>query len=110
VKYLTIQQVTCGVPQSLLDRLEPLMEELLTLEKADSCVEDADLAADVTTGQVDVQMVVEAADAAEAMVKALATLRAAIHAIGDATPGWETANIVMHAGPVDAANPLLVTT
>jgi hypothetical protein len=35
---------------------------------------------------VDIQMILDADDPAVAMVKALATLCAAIHAIGDATP------------------------
>jgi len=68
--------------------MDPLMLELLALENADSTIEDPDLAANLSTGRVDVQMVVEAADPAEAMVKALATLRAAIHAMGDATRPW----------------------
>jgi hypothetical protein len=50
---------------------------------------------------------VDADDPAGAMVKALATLRAAIHAIGDATPGWETKTAVMHVAPANAADRLL---
>jgi hypothetical protein len=107
VKYLTIQQVACVALEALPERLDPLMEALLAIEQADSNIEDPDLAADLTTGEVDVQMAVEAGDPAEAMVKALATLRAAIHAIGDATPGWETGSAVMHAAPIEAADRLL---
>jgi hypothetical protein len=84
------------------------MEALLDLEEADLAIQDPDLAADISTGHVDVQMVVEADDPAAAMVKALATLRAAIHAIGGATPGWETASAVMHVAPVDAAERITV--
>ncbi|MGH3266098.1 MAG: hypothetical protein ACRDNS_29360, partial [Trebonia sp.] len=91
-------------------RLDPLMEALLDLEEADAAISDPDIAADVSTGCVDVQMTVDADDPAAAMVKALATLRAAIHAIGDATPGWETATAVMHVAPADAADRLLATT
>lgn len=109
MKYLTIQQVTCAEPEALVQRLDPLIEALLSLEAADSALEDPDLAADVSTGAVEVQIVVEAADPAEAMVKAHATLRAAIHSIGDATPGWDgiMLNAVMHVAPVDAADCLL---
>ena len=109
MKYLTIQQVTCGEPEAVTERLDPLMEALLSLEAADSALEDPDLAADLSTGAVEVQMVVEATDPAEAMVKALATLRAAIHSIGDATPGWDfiMLNAVMHVAPVDCADRLL---
>lgn len=105
MKYLTIQQVACHGP--VAGRLDPLMEALLAIEATDAAIEDPDLAADLSTGIVDVQMTVDAPDPAEAMVKALATLRSAIHAIGDATPGWKTSDAVMHVAPADAADRLL---
>jgi len=83
------------------------MDALLDIEDVDPAISDPDLAADLSSGHVDVQMTVEAADPAVAMVKALATLRSAIHAIGGATPGWETTTAVMHAAPADAADRLL---
>jgi len=107
MKYLTVQEVRCISLKSCEPRLEPLMDALLDLEKADAAIEDPDIAADVSSGHVDVQMIVDADDPALAMVKALATLRAAIHAIGDATPGWETSSSVMHVAPADAADRLL---
>jgi hypothetical protein len=110
MKYLTIQEIKCVGPDSFEQRLDPLMEALLDLEAADAAITDPDLAADVSTGCVDVQMIIDADDPAVAMVKALATLRAAIHAIGDATPGWETATAVMHVAPADAADRLLAAT
>jgi hypothetical protein len=110
VKYLTVQQVRCTGPESpCASRLEPLMDALLDLEEADAAVEDPDIAADVSNGHVDVQMIIDADDPAQAMVKALATLRAAIHAIGDATPGWETSSAVMHVAPADAGDRLLTS-
>ncbi len=109
MKYLTVQQVECTGLPSCMSRLEPLMDALLDLEEADAAVEDPDIAADVSKGHVDVQMIIDADDPALAMVKALATLRAAIHAIGDATPGWETASAVMHVAPADAADRLLTS-
>ena len=55
-------------------------------------------------------MIVDADDPAEAMVKALATVRAAVHAIVDAAPGWETTTAVMHVAPAHAADrPLSIT-
>jgi hypothetical protein len=77
------------------------MEALLGLEAADSAVADPDLAAHPGTGCMDVQMTVEAPDPAAAMVKALATLRAAIHAIGGS--GWETTSAIVHAAPTEAS-------
>ena len=64
MKYLTVQEVTCKDPAAFGVRLDPLMEALLRLEAADSAIEDPDLAADLGTGCVDVQMTVEAADLA----------------------------------------------
>jgi hypothetical protein len=78
------------------------MEALLRLEAADSAIEDPDLAADPGTGCVDVQMTVEAPDPAAAMVKALATLRAAIQAIGGTGSSWETTSAIVHAAPSQA--------
>jgi hypothetical protein len=103
VKYLTVQEVTCKDPAAFGVRLDPLMEALLRLEAADAAIEDPELAADLGTCGLDVQMTVEAEDPAAAMVKALATLRAAIHAVGGATPGWETTTAIMHVEPAEAA-------
>jgi len=109
VKYLTVQEVTCAGAPAFGARLDTLMEALLSLEAADSAIEDPDLTADLTSCSVDVEMMVEAADPAAAMVKALATLRAAIHAIGDATPAWETTLAVMHVTPAEAPERLLTS-
>jgi hypothetical protein len=110
VKYLTIQEIQCVGPADCESRLELLMDALLYLEEADAMITDPDLAADTATRRMDVQMIVDGDDPAVAMVKALATVRAAIHAIGYATPGWETSTAVMHVAPADAAHRLLATT
>ena len=102
MKYLTVQEVTCTDPAAFGVRLDPLMEALLSLEAADGAIEDPDLAADLGTGRVDVQMTVEAADPAAAMVMALAALRKAIQAIGGTGSGWETTSAIVHAAPTGA--------
>jgi hypothetical protein len=108
MKYMTIQQVQCiGDLTHFDEHLDELMTALLDLEDSDPAIEDPDLAATLTTGVVDVQMSVEADDPADAMVKALCFLRAAIHTIGDATPGWETERAVMHVAPADETERLL---
>lgn len=107
MKYLTVQEVTYTGSGSFEPRLGRLMDALLDLEAADTVIEDPDLVADLSSGRVDVQMIVDAEDPAAAMVKAFATLRTAIHAIGDATPGWETASAVIHVAPADDADRLL---
>ncbi|GIH71680.1 MULTISPECIES: hypothetical protein [Sphaerimonospora] len=107
MKYLTIQEVLCvGDLSGFEARLDELMNSLLDLAEQDTYIEDPDLAATLTIGRVDVQMTVEAEDPAEAMVKALCALRTAIHAIGDATPGWETDRAVMHVAPLEDADRL----
>jgi hypothetical protein len=50
-----------------------------------------------------------AVDPLAAMSLAIATLRAAISAAGDAASGWETPASVIHVAPADAADSLLVT-
>ncbi len=107
MKYLTIQQTQYTGPIELFEsRLEELADALYDLEDSDPAIHDPDLAARMSDGYVDVQMIVEAEDPAEAMTKALCALRVAIHAIGDATPGWETARAVMHAAPADESDRL----
>ena len=103
-QYFTVQQVKCTGPDGCESRLEPLMDALLDLEDADETITDPDIAADTSVGRVDVQMTVEAADTLEAAVKARTVLRSAIHAIGDSTPGWETATATLHVTPVECVN------
>jgi hypothetical protein len=50
---------------------------------------DPDLGGSLAEGRLDVTMVVEADDLADATAKSLCAVRAAIHAVGGATPGWE---------------------
>ncbi len=109
MKYLTVQEITYADVPTFGSRLDALMEALLSLEADDSAIEDPDLAADVSSCRVDVEMTVQAADPAAALVKALATLRAAIHAIGGATPGWETTGAVIHAAPTETPGQLLTS-
>lgn len=66
---------------------DALYEALLDMDD----VIDPDLAATLTTGTIDVQMVVEAEDDLDAAAKAACLLRTAIHQLGGYTPGWEKA-------------------
>lgn len=108
MKYLTVQEITYADVPTFGNRLDALMETLLSQEAADSAIEDPDLAVDLSSCRVDVEMTVEAADTAAALVKALATLRAAIHAIGD-TAGWETTGAVIHAATAEDPEQLLAS-
>jgi hypothetical protein len=86
------------------------MAALLDIEAADATVSDPDISADLSSGLVDVELTIAADGPVAAMAKALATLRAAVHATGDGTPGWETAATAMHVVPADTDDTLLVTT
>jgi hypothetical protein len=50
---------------------------------------DPDLGGSLATGRVDITMVVEAESLEDATRKSLTAVRAAIHAAGGSTPGWE---------------------
>lgn len=90
-------------------RFDALADALYELDAKDPAVSDADLGASLTDSKATVSMTVDAADQAEAATKALCTTRAAIHAIGDATPGWETANGTLVVAPADATGRVYAT-
>jgi len=106
MRYTTIQEIHVLGPSSCGPRLAPLMAALLDLE-ADGSVMDPDLTADITSGVVDVELTVEATEPISALTKAAAALRAAIAAVGEGTPDWETATAAMHVAPEDSADSLL---
>jgi len=95
------------IPEGMFDALA---DALYDLEAGDEAIEDADLGASLADGRATVTMTVDAGDPAQAGTKALATVRAAIHAIGGATPGWETDRGVMRVAPADAAGRLFAST
>jgi hypothetical protein len=103
--YLVIHEITCTGDLSS-ERLDGLMNALLDVESGDDAIAEPDLAASLKSGNVDVQMTVEAADPAEAATKALCAVRAAIHAMGDSTPGWETAHGIMRISTAEATDRL----
>jgi hypothetical protein len=87
-------------------RFDALADALYELDGSDPAVSDADLTAQLEDGRVTASLVVEADDPAAAATKALCAVRTAIHAIGDATPGWETATGVMRIAPADESDRL----
>jgi hypothetical protein len=50
-----------------MDTIDPLMEALLDLEAEDDAITDPDFAAALSTGFVDIQMIIDSADPAEAI-------------------------------------------
>jgi hypothetical protein len=101
-EYLVIQEISYGGHLSDA-RLTKLTDALLDVENGDEAIMNADIAGKLSTGDVDVQMIVKARDPAEAATKALGAVRAAVHAVGDATTGWETAGGMMRIAPAEAS-------
>lgn len=50
---------------------------------------DGDVGTDLSVGRVDLCMTLAAGDRIEALARAVAAARTAIHAAGGATPGWD---------------------
>jgi hypothetical protein len=100
---LQLQANTQPLPE---DRFDALADALYDIDAGDPAVEDMDLTASLADSRAVVSMMVVADDPAEACVKALCAVRTAIHAIGDATPGWETESSVMRVAPADIAQRL----
>jgi hypothetical protein len=90
-------------------RFDALADALYELDASDPDLSDTDLGASLDEGWATVSMTVSAADQAEAGTKALCAARAAIHAIGDGTPGWETARGTMLIAPADEPGRLYAT-
>jgi hypothetical protein len=104
--YVVIQEITYAGDLTG-DRLDALMDALMDVEATDPAISDPDLAASPDENSADVQMTVAGADQAEAAAKSLSALRAAIHAIGDAAPGWEMSQGIMHIAPAALLDRLL---
>ena len=90
-------------------RFSMLADALYDLDDSDPEISDTDLGASLTEGRATATMTVEAADPAAAATKALCTVRAAIHAIGDFTPGWEETRSVLRVAPADASDRLFAS-
>jgi hypothetical protein len=107
MRFMTTQEIRHLGPSSCGPRLAPLMAALLDIEAVDTSVMDPDLSADITTGYVDVELTIEAADPISAMITAVAAVRTAIQAISDGTSDWETGAAALHVTPEDTAESLL---
>ncbi|HEX4829522.1 MAG TPA: hypothetical protein VH478_00325 [Trebonia sp.] len=105
--WVTVQEIRSIGAASCGPRLAPLQAALLSLEESDPAVSDPEVTADISAGEVEVRLTIEADDAISAMSKAMTTLRTATESTGEPTPGWETAVLVMHVAPAFAADSLL---
>jgi hypothetical protein len=99
---LELHSVAPVTPESFQLRAETLIEELMSIEVRDDEISDSSIAGDAGSGAITIELLVFTEDPLHAIMKALTTIRAAIHAAGDATPGWPEAGDV--ARTVDAAS------
>lgn len=56
---------------------------------------DSAVSSDAELGIVTIEVTVEAEDLDDGIARAMAAMRAAIHAVGDATPGWPSHKDIM---------------
>lgn len=107
MKYLTIQEIHCVGPGSCEQRIDPLTEALLDLEAVVDAITDLDLAADLATSCVDIQMIVDAGDLPKRRSRRLPPsarpstltamqLRAGRHDSGDARGTGERRGLAAH--------------
>ena len=68
-----------------------LMEELLALEDAGCGIHSSAVSADLGASQIAIEVSVDADSKTTAVSVAQSCIRAAVHAAGGATPGWEQA-------------------
>ena len=67
-----------------------LLDELMALEECDSTITDSTVCSDADKRLFTVEVIVRTDDPVEALAKASAVLRTALHAAGAGTPRWPT--------------------
>ncbi len=86
---LTVMNAHSGPPDDLFEAVESLTEALADLEDCNRSLLDSTLSADKSTNQVVVEVSIEADSIDQALDEGQSCIRAAIHAAGGGTPGWE---------------------
>lgn len=80
--------------ESIHDRAEAVMGELVNLSEAGAILDSA-VSSDSDRGIVTIEVTTRAPDLDKGVADAVSAMRAAIHAVGDATPGWPTHKDIM---------------
>ncbi len=83
-----------GGGTSVHQRAEAVMAELVELSEIGTIL-DSTVSADAQRGEFTVEVTVAAEDLDDGIARAMAAMRTAIHAVGDATPGWPSHEDVM---------------
>lgn len=73
----------------VLAHLSDVIDALEEIEETDAAILQCDLHADLGSGRIEIDVAVDAEDGLAASVLGLSGIRAAIHAAGGSTPGWE---------------------
>lgn len=70
------------------------MAELVELSDAGGVL-DSSVSSDAAENIVTIEVTVEAEDLDDGIARAMGAMRSAIHAVGDATPGWPSHKVIM---------------
>lgn len=80
-----------GPTETLADHVDQVTEQLVALEGCTPELLDSAIAVEVSSGEVDVEMTLDAVLPEQATTVGISCLRAAIHAAGGGTPDWDEA-------------------
>lgn len=83
--------------RDLRDRAVTWMDELASIEEADDMITDVEMSGDLDEHEITFEMVILTTDPLEANIKAMTAVRSALHAAGEATPGWPDAHMIAKA-------------
>lgn len=93
--------VVSGDPGDDIDEhTDRFMEELLALE--DDKLTDSAVGVNLATGLVEIEVTASGETFEEALSRADAAIRTAIHAAGGLTPNWQVTQIAQHAALLPA--------
>lgn len=84
-------------PEAFHARVMAFADQLMDLEAGDKQLSDTTISGDADETRVTVEMIVFTDDHLCAVMKAITATRAAIHALGDATPGWPDVKEILAA-------------
>ena len=77
-----------GSADDLADQVDCVMGELVKLTSCNNDVDDPAVSLDLSTGHVEIELVVDCDSRSGALAKADEVIRTAIHAAGGCTAGW----------------------
>lgn len=87
----TVRDLPHGLDEAevLGEHFSEVMDHLVDLEEDNPVLHDADLSAQLATGEVQISIVVDNDVFEDAAKLGISTIRCAVHSAGGYTPGWE---------------------